>query len=70
MESQVNDSDPTILAPFAGRVRIPEPRDKIFKDECVFCFDAPVCIKLLFISIQNPSILTVKKQHFYNISYA
>lgn len=41
MESQVNDSDPTILAPFAGRVRIPEPRDKIFKDECVFCFDAP-----------------------------
>ena len=56
MESQVNNSDPTILAPFAGRVRIPEPRDKIFKDECFFCFDAPVCIKFWFISIQSQSI--------------
>ena len=69
MASQVNDSDPTILAPFAGRVRIPEPRDKIFKDECFFCFDAPVCIRLWLINIQSQSISNVDQQHFYNISY-
>ena len=46
MEGQVNNSDPTILAPFAGRVRIPDQRDKIFKDECFFCFDSPVSRKM------------------------
>ena len=53
MESQVNNTDSSILAPFAGRVRLPDHRDKIFKDECFFSFDSPVCIKSKYAAIQN-----------------
>ena len=45
MEGLADLADPTILAPNAGRVRIPDQRDKIFKDECLFSFDSPVGIE-------------------------
>ena len=40
-----NYSEASMLSPQAGKVRIPEPRDKVFKDEGFFSFDSPVCIK-------------------------
>ena len=43
MEVQVeNIADPEMLSPYAGKARIPDHRDKIFKDECFFSFDSPV----------------------------
>ena len=47
MQVQVKDfADTEMLSPYAGRARIPDHRDKIFKDECLFSFDSPVCIDL------------------------
>jgi hypothetical protein len=44
MDVQVeNMADPEMLSPYAVKARIPEHRDKIFKDECFFSFDSPVC---------------------------
>ena len=51
MQVQVKDfADTEMLSPYAGRARIPDHRDKIFKDECLFSFDSPVCIdrKVMF----------------------
>ena len=44
MEVQIeNLTDPAMLSPYASKARIPAQRDKIFKDECFFSFDTPVC---------------------------
>ena len=32
-----------LFAPLLTRIRIPSDNDRVYKDECVFCFDSPVC---------------------------
>ena len=32
-----------VLAPLLNRIRIPSTHDRVYKDECAFCFDSPVC---------------------------
>lgn len=36
-----------LLEPLLHHVKIPISSDKVYKDECVFSFDNPVCIKML-----------------------
>jgi len=31
-----------LLTPLLTRIRIPSNNDRVYKDECVFCFDSPV----------------------------
>ena len=43
MEAEAeNYGDLSLLTSHAGRVRIPDQRDKVYKDECFFSFDSPV----------------------------
>jgi len=54
MQVQVQDfADATMLSPHAGRARIPEQRDKIFKDECFFSFDSPECETGLYVCMEK-----------------
>jgi len=53
MEVQVNNTDSSILAPFAGRVQIPDHRNKIFKDECFFSFESPECECGLYVCMEK-----------------
>jgi len=32
-----------LLTPLLSRIRIPSNNDRVYKDECAFCFDSPVC---------------------------
>ena len=63
MQVQVKDfADTEMLSPYEGRARIPDHRDKIFKDECLFSFDSPVCIDLNVIFHIPLEIISDKSQ--------
>jgi len=54
MQVQVKDfADTEMLSPYAGRARIPDHRDKIFKDECLFSFDSPECETGLYVCMEK-----------------
>lgn len=39
------------LTPHLSKIKIPGPQDKVYKDECVYSFDNPVNLFIIYVSI-------------------
>lgn len=35
------------------KVRIPTPTDRVYKDDCIFCFDTPVCRNIYYLYVNR-----------------